>query len=111
MAPPLRTDLFINGQYVESSSKERLSIHSPVDDSLVTDNVQIASEQDVDAAVDAAEKAFPAWRDMAGSKRAACMLRFAQLLEENVERLAELGECRPVLPVFYRCMNRDGGDG
>lgn len=87
---PLRTDLFINGQYVESTGKERLSIHSPVDDSLVTDNVQVASEKDVDAAVAAAKKAFPAWRDMAGAKRAACMNKFADLLIENVEMLAEL---------------------
>lgn len=88
----LRTDLFINGQYVESTSKERLSIYSPVDDNLVTDNVQVASERDVDTAVDAAKKAFPAWRDMAGAKRAACMNRFADLLVENVDMLAELGK-------------------
>jgi len=89
---PLQTNLFINGQYVVSTSPERLSIYSPVDDSLVTDNIQVASEKDVDAAVDAARKAFPAWRDMPAAKRAECINRFADLVVENVDGLAELGE-------------------
>ena len=91
MSPPIQTNLFINGEYVPSSSGETLSIYSPVDDSLVADNVQVASEADVDRAVAAARAAFPAWRDTAGHKRAKCMLRFADLLERESERLAGLG--------------------
>lgn len=91
MSTDLQTKLFINGSYVPSSTGETLSIYSPVDDSLVTDKVQIASEEDVDRAVDAARAAFPAWRDTAGQKRAKCMLKFAELLERDVERLAGLG--------------------
>jgi len=71
----IQTNLFINGQYVPSSSKETLSIYSPNDDSLVTDKVQVASEADVDRAVDAAKAAFPAWRDTSGPKRAEIMLK------------------------------------
>lgn len=91
-ATELQTNLFINGSYVPSSTGETLSIYSPVDDTLVTDKVQIASEEDVDRAVGAARDAFPAWRDTAGHKRAKCMLRFAELLERDVEKLAELGK-------------------
>lgn len=91
MSTDLQTNLFINGSYAPSSTGETLSIYSPVDDSLVTDKVQIASEEDVDRAVDAARAAFPAWRDTAGPKRAKCMLKFAELLERDVERLAGLG--------------------
>ncbi|EGP88410.1 uncharacterized protein MYCGRDRAFT_41337, partial [Zymoseptoria tritici IPO323] len=76
--------------YVPSSSGETLSIFSPNDDSLVTDKVQVASEQDVDSCVAAARAAFPAWRDTAGHKRAAIMLKFADLLEANIEKLAKL---------------------
>lgn len=88
----LQTSLFINNAYVPStlSSGETLTIHNPSDDSLVTDKVAIASEADVDRAVEAARNAFPAWRDTAGQKRAACMLRFAELLEREAGRLAEL---------------------
>lgn len=91
MATDLQTNLFINGSYVPSSSGETLTIHNPADDSLVSDKVQVASEADVDRAVDAARSAFPAWRDLAGHKRAACMFKFAELLEREAGRLAGLG--------------------
>jgi aldehyde dehydrogenase (NAD+) len=87
----LQTNLFINGSYVPSSTGETLTIHNPADDSLVSDKVQVASEADVDRAVDAARAAFPAWRDLAGHKRAACMFKFAELLEREAGRLAGLG--------------------
>ena len=91
MSPPLQTNLFINGEYVPSSTGDTLTIYSPVDDSLVSDSVQVASEADVDRAVAAARAAFPAWRDTAGHKRAKCMLKFAEILERESERLAGLG--------------------
>ena len=91
MATDLQTSLFINGSYVPSSSGETLTIHNPADDSLVSDKVQVASEVDVDRAVDAARSAFPAWRNLAGHKRAACMFKFAELLEREAGRLAGLG--------------------
>ena len=86
----LQTNLFINGEYCPGSKGETITIHNPNDDSLVTDKVQVASEADVDRAVEAAKKAFPKWRDMAGAKRAAIMLKFADLLEKNAEKLAKL---------------------
>lgn len=73
-----------------SSSGETLTIYNPNDDSVVTDKVQVASEADVDRAVAAAKAAFPKWRDTAGAKRAKCMLKFADLLEANADRLAKL---------------------
>lgn len=67
-----------------------MASHNPNDDSLVTDKIQVAGEQDIDNAVAAAKKAFPAWRDMAGHKRAAIMNKFADLLEKNADKLAKL---------------------
>ena len=92
MSPPLQTNLFINGSYSPSSTGDTLAIYSPVDDSLVSDSVQVASEADVDRAVAAARAAFPAWRDTAGHKRAKCMLKFAEILGRESERLAGLGK-------------------
>ncbi|KAK5078381.1 hypothetical protein LTR51_000570 [Lithohypha guttulata] len=86
----IRAELFINGEYRQSSSSETLTIHSPHDDSLITDLVQVASPKDVDDAVSAAKAAFPSWRDTAGHKRARIMLKFADLLEQHVEMLAHL---------------------
>ncbi|KAK5166889.1 uncharacterized protein LTR77_007618 [Saxophila tyrrhenica] len=86
----MQTNLFINGEYRPSSSGETLSVHNPSDDSLVTDKVQVASEKDIDDAVAGAKAAFPKWRETAGHKRAAIMLKFADLLEKNVDKLAKL---------------------
>ncbi|KAM0724131.1 hypothetical protein Q7P37_000012 [Cladosporium fusiforme] len=90
MTAEIQVNIFINNDYSPSTSNETLTIHNPTDDSLVTDKVSVASEADVDRAVAAARAAFPAWRDTAGHKRAACMLKFAELLEREAERLAGL---------------------
>lgn len=89
MAVP-QINLFINGQYRPSSSGETLSIFNPHDDSLVTDKVQVPSEKDIDDAVAAAKAAQPAWAALSGQKRAMIMLKFAELLEKNADRLATL---------------------
>ncbi|KIW96507.1 uncharacterized protein Z519_03576 [Cladophialophora bantiana CBS 173.52] len=85
-----QTNLFINNEYVPSSSGETLSIYNPNDDTLVTDKVQVASEADVDRAVAAAKAAFPTWSSIPGSKRASIMLKFADLLDANADRLGKL---------------------
>lgn len=67
-----------------------MTIHSPHDDSLVTDKVQVASEKDIDDAVAAAKAAQPAWAALSGWQRASIMLKFADLLEKNADKLAKL---------------------
>jgi aminomuconate-semialdehyde/2-hydroxymuconate-6-semialdehyde dehydrogenase len=47
-----------------------------------------AGEDDLEAAVAAAEAAFPAWRRTPGAERAACLNRLADLVERDVEALA-----------------------
>lgn len=86
----LAKQLYINNAYVKCKSSRTLTLSNPVDGSLVADDVALAGEQDVDAAVDAAEKAFPAWKKMTPSKRRDIMLKFASLVEEHGDRLAEL---------------------
>lgn len=65
----------------------------------MTDKVQVAAEADIDKAVAAAKAAFPKWRDTAGHKRAKCLLKFADLLEANAERLAKLESAAMGQPV------------
>ena len=40
----------------------RFKVYNPADGSLVADDIPIAGEADVNAAVEAAENAFPAWK-------------------------------------------------
>jgi aldehyde dehydrogenase (NAD+) len=82
--------LWINNEYVESKNSKKLTVYNPKDGSLVSDKVALAGAEDVDAAVDAAEKAFPAWKKIGRSERRAIMMKFADLIEQHGETLSEL---------------------
>jgi aminomuconate-semialdehyde/2-hydroxymuconate-6-semialdehyde dehydrogenase len=51
-----------------------------------------SDERDVQSAVDAAEEAFPRWSAMAAQERSRIMLRIADLIDANLDRLAR-AEC------------------
>ena len=84
------TRLFINNEFVDASSKERLTVQSPFDGSTVTDNLHCGSAEDVDAAVAAARKAFKPWTAMRPQSRSALLLKFADLIERDLEKVAAL---------------------
>lgn len=60
------------------------SVFSPQNGKEVVGTVTLATGEDIEHAVSAAERVFPAWRDTPVSERAACLERFADLLEENM---------------------------
>lgn len=68
-------------------------MYNPVNGELVSDKIPVAGEDDVNEAVDAANAAFAAgspWRKMTFVQRREVLLKFADILEKNQERLAEL---------------------
>ncbi|KAH9205874.1 aldehyde dehydrogenase [Leptodontidium sp. 2 PMI_412] len=85
-----QTNLFINNEYVPSSTGETFEVYNPTDDSLVTSAVQVASDKDVDSAVAAAKSAFKTWRKTTSSQRAEMMIRFADLLEKHIDEIVKL---------------------
>lgn len=86
----LPTQLFINNEYVNTRNGRTLSVSSPKDNSIVSDKVPLADQEDVNAAVSAAEAAFSSWKAVSAIERRNIMLKFASLLEEYSERLSEL---------------------
>ncbi|KAK4619481.1 Aldehyde dehydrogenase [Fulvia fulva] len=86
----LPKQLIINNEYVNSKSDRKLSVRNPKNGELVADDVPIAGEQDVDAAVTAAEKAFPAWKATLPSKRRDMLNKLADLIDEHGKALGEL---------------------
>ena len=62
---------------------------NPATEQPVTD-VHLASVAETDALVERAHAAFPAWRAVAPGERAALLRRFAQVVDDHVEELAEL---------------------
>ncbi|WP_093023203.1 aldehyde dehydrogenase family protein [Variovorax sp. OV700] len=85
----MRHQLFIDGRFVDAESGETLATLNPHDNSTIAD-VALAGKADVDKAVAAATRAFPAWSRMAAADRGRILLRLADLIEANAEDLARL---------------------
>ena len=86
---PIRHQLFINGEFVDALSGETLATLNPHDNSVIA-QVAMAGHADVDLAVKAAQKAFPAWSRMQAADRGRILLKLADLIEANGEELARL---------------------
>lgn len=58
----------------------------------MTSDVQVAGEKEINATVEAAKYAYSKgpWSKFMGSQRSACMLKFANLVEQNMDELAYL---------------------
>jgi malonate-semialdehyde dehydrogenase (acetylating) / methylmalonate-semialdehyde dehydrogenase len=80
---------YINGQFVNASTTETMEVISPIDGNLLS-TVPLSSAKDLDNAVTAAKKAFPAWSKMPIKERVQVFFRYKTLLEKNLKELAEL---------------------
>jgi malonate-semialdehyde dehydrogenase (acetylating)/methylmalonate-semialdehyde dehydrogenase len=78
---------FIGGRWVETRAREFLDVYNPARGEIIA-RTPLSTGEDLDAAVLAAKKAFPAWRDTPAVVRARSLFLFRQLLEENFEELA-----------------------
>src|ERR1700680_3776059 len=83
--------LLINGKWVNSASGKTFPTINPSTGEVIT-QVAEADAADVDKAVAAARAAFEkgAWRKMSASARGVLMNKLADLIEKNIEELAEL---------------------
>ena len=75
----------INGKDVLSNKV--MEARSPVDDSFICE-VAEGSADDIDAAAQAAQAAFPAWRDMPGKERKKILHAVADAIVERAEEIA-----------------------
>jgi succinate-semialdehyde dehydrogenase/glutarate-semialdehyde dehydrogenase len=82
-------DLFIDGAWRPSSAGRRLEIKDPATGAFVG-TTSLANAADVDAAVTAAERAFPTWADLHPDERASIMRRAADLIEQRAPAIADL---------------------
>jgi malonate-semialdehyde dehydrogenase (acetylating)/methylmalonate-semialdehyde dehydrogenase len=80
-------DNFIGGRWVRSQTTSFFDVHNPAVGDVIG-RTPLSTAADVDAAVQAATRAFPAWRDMPVNARAQVLYRFKGLLEQHFEELA-----------------------
>ena len=80
---------YIGGKRVAGTSGKTGDVYNPATGAL-SGHVAFASTAEVDAAVAAALKAFPAWADRPPSRRATVMFRFRELLLRDADKLAAM---------------------
>ncbi|KCZ57701.1 methylmalonate-semialdehyde dehydrogenase [Hyphomonas chukchiensis] len=80
---------FINGKQVTGTSGRFGDIYNP-NTGEVQGRVQLATEAELDAAVQSAQAAFFGWSTTNPQRRARVMFEFKRLLEANINELAEL---------------------
>ncbi len=81
--------LMINNEWVTPSSGDYIDVFDPSAGSAVT-RISSGNADDVDNAVNAASEAFKSWSKTTPLTRQSLLLRLADLIEENAERLSEI---------------------
>lgn len=79
---------YINGKVVSGSERTQ-AVFNPAT-GKETRHVALASKETVEAAIQAAHDALPAWRQTPPMKRARIMFRFKELLEEHAESIVAM---------------------
>jgi len=79
--------LYINGKWVDGKEGKTFKAYNPANGEFLSTCID-ASEEDVDDAVQAAWKAWETWKDVSPQDRSAMLLKIADLIDENSEKLA-----------------------
>src|SRR5437773_11599372 len=86
--PDVQTlDNFIGGRWVKTHATDFLEVRNPAIGELIG-RTPLSTAVDVDAAVQAAARAFPAWRETPVNARAQVLYKFKALLEQHFDELA-----------------------
>ncbi len=80
-------DLYIGGKWQPASDGSTFASMNPANGEHLANCAQ-ATQDDVDAAVKAAWKAFPEWKKTTPAERAKILNQIADVIEENMEHLA-----------------------
>ncbi len=88
MAEPKIYRDFIDGEWVEASSREIFENRNPADRSEVVGSFQSSGQADIDAAVEAARRAWKRWRLVPAPKRAEHLFRMGEILVRRKEEYA-----------------------
>jgi succinate-semialdehyde dehydrogenase/glutarate-semialdehyde dehydrogenase len=83
----LKTDALINGHWVKGAS--RFDVHDPATGKKLADVANLTAK-DAEAALDAANAAWPAWRNKTGKERSIILRKWFDLLMANQEDLGRI---------------------
>jgi len=78
--------IYVDGQWIPSAGTDVLNVINPVTEQVIA-TVPRGTAQDVDAAVEAAARAFPAWSQTSVAQRVAIFSRLARLTEARSDEI------------------------
>ncbi len=81
---------YVDGRWVTSRSGKILERRNPANFEDLLGTFPLSSREELRAAVEAAGRAFPAWRDTPAPVRGKLLLRAAQIMSERKDELARL---------------------
>lgn len=88
-AEPYLTPSFYNNELVQSEAKTWYDIHDPATNQVISKVPQLTPEE-LEAAIAAAEAAFPVWKNYSIIKRQGIAFKFVELLKKNHDRIAAM---------------------
>jgi len=87
IANPIDTTNFLDNEFVSSKATQWIDLHDPATNNLIT-RVPQSTDEELRAAVESAEEAFPAWRATSIMARQQILFKFVGLIKANWDRLA-----------------------
>jgi malonate-semialdehyde dehydrogenase (acetylating) / methylmalonate-semialdehyde dehydrogenase len=84
---PIDTPNFLDNQFVPSKTASWIDLDDPATNNLVT-RVPQSTIEELRAAVESAQRAFPAWRSTSILYRQQIMFKFVGLIRQNWDRIA-----------------------
>src|SRR5215469_3194109 len=85
----MQARLFIGGQFTDGLAGRVIDVINPADGSLLAQVAEAGSE-DVDRAVEAAQRAFPGWAAWPAADRGRLLMALADAIDDHAEELARL---------------------
>ncbi|MEX2595100.1 MAG: NAD-dependent succinate-semialdehyde dehydrogenase [Anditalea sp.] len=85
----IKTEAYVNGQWVKAASGKTFEVTNPATGEVIA-AVPDMSREDVRKAIEAADTAWPAYREMTAKERSAILRKWFNLIIEHKEELARI---------------------
>jgi succinate-semialdehyde dehydrogenase/glutarate-semialdehyde dehydrogenase len=85
----IRTKMIIKGEWVDNQQGPYIDVENPATEEVFA-SVPVASEAHINAAVEAADRAFKGWSRLSPEERAAYLLKASDLVREREDELATM---------------------
>src|SRR5438105_3365438 len=87
VATEMTRQMYIDGAWCDARQGKTLAVINPADESVVAD-VAHGGREDAERAIEAAARAFPAWRALSVYERAKVLKKTADLMRDRADRIA-----------------------